>query len=192
MWIFKRDRTVRHRPFSHSACRLADGTSSRRSLSSRHFRIPFPPEFEACALWGFRGCSADAGWSGRGRETVRRGAIEPEEEPKSPHRAFVQGQNVPVRTTAGPEPAAHPLYREGAGRAADLVATSSARRIGLAPSDGAKSGGVRLGSCTGAHSRMTDVGVTGLRLRSDPPERRPGAAGPGRRERPTSRAFPTG
>ena len=35
----------------------------------------------------------------RAREGVRRGAIKPEEGPKTPHRAFMQEQNVPVRTT---------------------------------------------------------------------------------------------
>ena len=59
-------------------------------------RGPLP---EACAPWGFRGCPGGAGRSGQGREAVRRGRVEPEEEPKIPHRAFVQGQNAPVRAT---------------------------------------------------------------------------------------------
>ena len=55
------------------------------------------PRREARARWGFRGCPVDTGRSGRAREGVRRGGIAPEEEPKTPHRAFVQGQDAPVR-----------------------------------------------------------------------------------------------
>ena len=44
------------------------------------------------------GLIADMG-SVRARKAVRRGAIEPEEGPKTPHRAFMQEQNAPVRTT---------------------------------------------------------------------------------------------
>ena len=46
---------------------------------------------------GFSGLSAGRRRSVRAREAVQRGAIEPEEGPKTPHRAFVPGQNAPVR-----------------------------------------------------------------------------------------------
>ena len=39
-------------------------------------------------------------------ETVRRGAADPEEGRKTPHRAFLQGQNAPVRATRTSRPLA--------------------------------------------------------------------------------------
>ena len=67
-----------------------------------------PTTVEACALWCFRGCPVGAGRSGRARKEVRRGAIDPEVDPKTAHRAFGQGQNAPVRGTRTTRP---PLSR---------------------------------------------------------------------------------
>ena len=73
-----------------------------RILADRPEPVQIQVRTEACVLWGFRGCLADAGRPGRAREAVRRGAIEPEEEPKTPHRAFAQSRHRPDRGPTRP------------------------------------------------------------------------------------------
>ena len=59
---------------------------------------------EACALQGFRaGAGRHRGAPGA-LETVRRGEVDPEVSRKTPHGAFVQGQNAPVRATRTSQP----------------------------------------------------------------------------------------
>ena len=84
--------------------------SSRRAAYQKLIAGESALSGEACALWGFRagdGCHRGAPGA---LETVRRGETDPETGRKTPHHAFVQGQNAPVRATRTSWP---PRFRGG-------------------------------------------------------------------------------
>ncbi len=97
---------------------------------------------EACALWGFRGRPVEAGRPGRAREGVRRGAIEPEEGPKTPHRAFMQEQHAPVRATRTSRPPAFAGAGSGPRDRTGTDGSVTSRSAGVDPKPApAKAGG---------------------------------------------------
>ncbi len=143
--------------------------------------VSTPNLAETCALWGFRA----GGWRPRGApgvlETARRGASDPAAGRKTPDRAFVQGQNAPVRAMRASRP---PRFRGGrlwpAGPDRERLGGGASRSAGVGPEPApAKAGGtgpyserIRSGrparTCPNASAIITDSAKpTRVRIREE-------------------------